>query len=118
MLASESTVVVDMIKKDSELMGRLGVMDYSLLIGVRKRQFPVVIEDSEVTISGARQSTFRASSVTGPALYYLGIVDFLQDWTFSKKVERAIKIYILRKDPEGLSVMEPTSYMERFQGWC
>ncbi len=59
--------------------------------------------------------TYKAYSVSGPALYYFGIVDFLQDWTFHKKVERAVKIYALRKDPEGLSVMEPFSYKSRFQ---
>lgn len=52
-------------------------------------------------------STFKAASVTGPALYYLGIVDFLQDWTFNKKVERALKIYVARKDADGLSVNHP-----------
>ena len=46
---------------------------------------------------------------------YVGVVDFLQDWTFNKKVERAAKIYMLRKDPEGLSVMEPIAYKQRFQ---
>jgi 1-phosphatidylinositol-4-phosphate 5-kinase len=117
MVASESAAVVDMIKKDSVLLGRLGVMDYSLLIGVKKRKFPVVVDESETVVPGAnRQSTFRASSVTGPALYYLGIVDFLQDWTFAKQVERMFKIYFTRKDPDGLSVMEPIAYMERFQG--
>jgi Phosphatidylinositol-4-phosphate 5-Kinase len=60
-------------------------------------------------------STFKATSVNGPAVYYLGIVDFLQDWTTKKKIERLFKIYIGRKDPDGLSVMEPIGYMTRFQ---
>jgi hypothetical protein len=60
-------------------------------------------------------STFRAVSVTGPAIYYLGIVDFLQDWTTNKKIERNFKIYALRKDPDGLSVMHPETYKLRFQ---
>lgn len=61
------------------------------------------------------KSTFKAKAVTGPAVYYLGIVDFLQDWTTKKKIERLFKIYFGRKDPDGLSVMEPIAYMERFQ---
>ena len=60
-------------------------------------------------------STFRAVSVTGPAIYYLGIVDFLQDWTTKKKIERAFKIYATRKDADGLSVMDPERYKRRFQ---
>ena len=45
----------------------------------------------------------------------MGIVDFLQDWTMKKKIERLFKIYILRKDPDGLSVMLPEPYKLRFQ---
>jgi len=48
-------------------------------------------------------------------VYYFGIVDFLQDWTFNKRVERNAKIYVMRKDPAGLSVMEPVGYKLRFQ---
>ncbi len=58
---------------------------------------------------------FKASSVSGPGIYYMGIVDFLQDWSTKKKIERTLKIYLTRKDPEGLSVMEPISYKDRFQ---
>ena len=89
-----------------------------MLVGLKKRKFPVIVDDASVADSRpySLDTTFKASSVTGPALYYLGIVDFLQDWTFAKRVERAIKIYIMRKDPDGLSVMEPLAYMERFQG--
>jgi hypothetical protein len=61
------------------------------------------------------RSTFPAGSVSGPAVYYLGIVDFLQHWSTSKKFERLAKTYLYRKDPDGLSVMEPGQYMLRFQ---
>ena len=65
--------------------------------------------------SRGNNSTFYASSVTGPAVYHLGIVDFLQDWSRKKKIERAMKIYMARKDPDGLSVMHPKHYKDRFQ---
>ena len=94
---------------------------------------------STPTVSGCgheRDSTYKAAYVVGPAVYYFGIVgnfcpangvltltnslsrfvvDFLQDWTFAKKVERTFKIYVLRKDAEGLSVNHPDPYMLRFQ---
>ena len=164
----EAYRVLDILKKDSDLLGELGVLDYSLLVGVKKKRFAVEVPDEEVrsnslmhiillilpssgprvpianiTISplqlGIKSSdasaetaatktagksksvgmgdlsTFRAVSVTGPAIYYLGIVDFLQDWTTKKKIERAFKIYATRKDPDGLSVMDPERYKRRFQ---
>ena len=48
-------------------------------------------------------------------MYYFGIVDFLQDWTLNKKIERTGKIYLFRHDPSGVSVMEPEAYKKRFQ---
>lgn len=58
---------------------------------------------------------FHAKSVTGNAIYYMGIVDFLQDWSLNKKIERVAKIYLQRSDPQGISVMEPGPYRDRFQ---
>jgi hypothetical protein len=48
-------------------------------------------------------------------VYHFGVIDFLQNWTFEKTLERAFKIYFLRKDPDGLSVMPPLFYKARFQ---
>jgi hypothetical protein len=45
----------------------------------------------------------------------MGIVDFLQEWNLRKRVERAAKIYIQRNDPQGVSVMKPSPYRDRFQ---
>lgn len=66
------------------------------------------------SLAGAN-AIFRTKSITGPAVYHIGIIDFLQDWSTRKKLERLWKIYFLRKDPEGLSVMKPWHYMLRFQ---
>jgi hypothetical protein len=59
--------------------------------------------------------SFHAKSVTGPAIYYMGIVDFLQDWTTRKKTERMIKMYCLGQEAEGISVNHPDPYKVRFQ---
>ena len=60
-------------------------------------------------------ATFGAKSVSGAAIYYMGIVDFLQDWTTRKKAERMTKIYLLGQEAEGTSVMHPDPYKVRFQ---
>lgn len=60
-------------------------------------------------------ATFGAKSVTGAAIYYMGIVDFLQAWTTRKKLERAAKVYLLGQEADGTSVMHPAEYKVRFQ---
>lgn len=56
-----------------------------------------------------------AMSVNGPALYHFGVIDFLQEWTVSKKLERFYKSRMLRKDSDGVSSMPPRDYRARFQ---
>lgn len=124
----EAARVLKVLKRDSELLGKLGVLDYSLLIGVKKWKFGVEVTQNMTDFNPSSSndgkhnfihkgpaSTFHAHSVTGPAIYHFGIIDFLQNWTFQKRIERAFKIYITRKDPDGLSVMPPLQYKTRFQ---
>lgn len=56
--------------------------------------------------------------VEGPAKYYMGIIDVLQEWTLKKQLERAIKVYLYRADAYGLSAMNPTDYSKRFLQRC
>jgi hypothetical protein len=56
----------------------------------------------------------RASQVEGPGTYYIGIIDVLQEWNYTKKMERFLKTYIKRYDPDGISAIEPKAYSERF----
>lgn len=116
-------------------------MLFSLIIGIKKRNFEIThdgstgggggggngsrplslnlnasnVSTSNSTTNKKKYSAYKAKSVAGAAVYYMGIVDFLQDWSMRKKMERASKIYITRSDPLGVSVMEPIPYRDRFQ---
>ena len=73
--------VLEQLKKDSDLLGKIGVLDYSLLAGVKKFKFNLDLNDNDVGVdSTASNSVFKSNSVSGPGVYYFGIVDFLQDW--------------------------------------
>ena len=56
-----------------------------------------------------------ATKVVGPALYYFGLIDILQTWTTGKKVERFLKVRVLRRDGDGISAVPPDAYCERFK---
>lgn len=49
-----------------------------------------------------------------PCLYFLGIIDILQEYDFSKKLEHFAKSKLLCKDSHGISAVEPEEYRERF----
>lgn len=50
----------------------------------------------------------------GPEAYYMGIIDFLQEWNWNKRAERFFKINFRGADPDGLSAIEPEIYRDRF----
>jgi hypothetical protein len=55
-----------------------------------------------------------ACSVIGPSKYYIGLIDILQEWDMSKKMERFAKTQLLQKDKDGLSAIPCEPYQERF----
>lgn len=65
--------------------------------------------DTSKIQNAAREITFPDGS-----LCVIGIIDILQAWDFSKKLERFFKVYIRRKDREGISCVEPFKYASRF----
>jgi len=91
-------------------------MDYSLLVGVKRRTFEVVGKNNaEKTVDIIREDGgFNAIMVEGQGTFYVGIIDILQEWNYAKWYERMFKIYVLRKDPLGISAIEPETYRKRF----
>jgi len=80
---------------------------------VTSRAVWLMQHNKEPTTQG-QDCCIEASSIVGPYSYYFGIIDILQEWNWSKKMERYFKYLILRKDPEGLSAIEPNTYQNRF----
>jgi len=48
---------------------------------------------------------------------HLAIIDYLQEWNLNKKVERFSKVFILGKNGDGLSAIEPGVYARRFKNF-
>eukprot|EP01042_Synura_sphagnicola_P001516 gene1516-1758_t len=133
--------LIEVINRDSDALAVMGIMDYSLLIGVRNLQYDVDPENllrkleaaetaappaallhrskpdsdtglpSSVTspmhpsasatsistllpVPSAHRETsdrylggYLSRAVIAPGVYYLGIIDILQTWTFKKQIE-------------------------------
>jgi len=64
----------------------------------------------------------QAKVIEGPGIYYMGIIDILQEWNWSKWFERCLKTKVLNCCPgaeypaEGVSCIPPEPYQNRFLG--
>lgn len=87
------------IKKDSDFLASLNIMDYSILLGIESK-IQVNTENFEHTVINAgrkgsirnthelaRFKRHRFSSPDDMQTYHVSIIDFLQAWNFSKKAE-------------------------------
>lgn len=55
-----------------------------------------------------------ASIVEGPQSYHIGLIDVLQRWTVTKRLERYVKIWLKCANGEGISAVPPAEYAKRF----
>ena len=59
----------------------------------------------------SRQHCFKSED----RIYHVAIIDYLQSWTFNKKMERLLKTQVKGKDGGQLSAIEPNLYATRFK---
>eukprot|EP00981_Chlorochromonas_danica_P009738 scaffold2801_cov161-Ochromonas_danica.AAC.18 len=138
--------VIDALHRDSDALSEMGVMDYSLLVGVEYARYDVETlrslqvspggyfcpntpgsitaetkqdqgQEEKDEGQGLQQGTqkYPARVVIAPQAYYFGIIDMLETWSWSKKLERWFKVYILGQDGRGVSCVAPGDYCTRFQ---
>jgi hypothetical protein len=107
----------DELQHDSELLRSHQLMDYSLLLGVHNEAVPTdtLTPTLGVVQSGNAGTVARQVDVPG---YYMGLIDVLQEWNLSKRLERYAKILFkgrfAKEVRDGMSALEPTAYRERF----
>eukprot|EP01083_Nonionella_stella_P017556 49124_1 len=130
--------LIHQLQSDSKFLAETcDVMDYSLLLGIyHMKMVPnqdlkrnVIqeeagddpeLEEKEMesqALLNDYAGGIRAEIIEGPGLYYMGIIDTLQNWSLSKKMEHFAKTWILRKDKLGISCVEPITYQKRFMNY-
>ena len=64
-------------------------------------------------VNGGLYSIMNGKRRGDRAVYYLGLIDFLQPWTFRKVVERKLK-GLIGQDTKAISCVDPEEYANRF----
>jgi 1-phosphatidylinositol-4-phosphate 5-kinase len=159
--------IIDTLFSDSDALCEMGLMDYSLLVGVkhayydldlfrprdslgdnsngnqsnsllpgssslsRPQQLPQQsiqgsgLGSSLASLSAAleagpvlgryQQNAYAARAVIAPNEYYFGVIDILTTWSWSKKLERFFKVFVLGQPADGVSCVDPVEFKERYQ---
>lgn len=124
---------------DAEFLNSMGIMDYSLLVGIHKCRLAPAVDvwplPQDLTASAIREDpresrssaalSKRASSGSHLAplerdsdgsmeVYFVGIIDILQEWDWEKQMEKVGKM-LIGKSGSGISAIPPDAYCERFK---
>ena len=121
---SRRALLVHAIEDDSKFLEQHCIMDYSMLIGVKRKMMSEEDElNSRIESNIISYSPFRCDdggfATTGPTdpdteVLFLGIIDILQPFNMRKKVERTFKQVILGTKQE-ISAEDPVYYGQRFR---
>lgn len=105
------------LEQDAVFLASKNLMDYSLLVGVVHAHYDVEPDpnaDPEDPYARNVTGGLTAARVVGPAVFYVGIIDILQAWNFSKQLERYAKVIFRCADGRGLSAVPTAEYKRRF----
>lgn len=114
------------IARDCDVLESHNIMDFSVLLGVHFPDEALLVGRNLLDSSTAKDSSSKSKTngnVIGPfealtsngktAFLYVGIIDILQSYTFSKKIEHFFKSF--RYSSSTISVQNPVFYSQRFQ---
>lgn len=113
---------LDQVEIDTKFMESQNIMDYSLLLGIHNTRHIIMGPGTSEELKlrkgapffAAKDGGMEAKIIEGPGLFFMGIIDILQEYNTQKKVERFLKTKFLFKDSNGLSAMAPMPYRQRF----
>ena len=139
-IGEKSEILLNQIKQDADFLCKIGVNDYSLLLGIHyinrekkgneevsndnhKENFDSFLKESNLSDKScdSRQEKLKTLidfedggiiSETGNEVYYVGIIDILTYFNARKKCEHFIKM--VRYCSNNMSCTPPEMYRDRF----
>ena len=113
------------LEQDTNFLARINSIDYSLLVGIHHRSFNVSHSsesmfdlssyDMDAPFHRATMGGMGVEIVHGPGIYFVGMIDILQQWNLRKRMEHFARVFLMMQDRHGISVVPARQYAERFQ---
>eukprot|EP00605_Chrysophyceae_sp_TOSAG23-4_P000172 GSChrysophyteH1.ASY1.ANO1.199.1 assembled CDS len=107
--------VLDVLQRDSQFLASEGLMDYSLILGVRRCSTDAYVPGKTFPRGVMPQASQPYVSVKNGYVwaYYMGIIDFFQNWNCTKRCAAILKACCA---PHPLSTVPPPTYADQFYG--
>lgn len=93
------------LRTDTQILEKFNIMDYSLLVSIQDPW-----DESDVCKKYRIRGVINGREET----LTLGLIDYLQVYSLTKKMERVLKVITHPKVSHRLSVVSPTAYRRRF----
>lgn len=103
LIEEDSVKLIHRLERDCLMLADRNLMDYSLLVTLCEG------EGSEHF-----ENPYYYRSTKRGEFYLIALIDFLQEYTFIRKVENYLKSKFYRVPREVISVIQPKIYCERF----
>eukprot|EP00941_MAST-03F_sp_MAST-3F-sp1_P002037 g2037.t1 len=111
---AQYNIITEKINRDCNFLERQNVMDHSLIVGVLVFNSLEEAKSLPAGASGDDLQPFVAQHDGKIYAYYLGVIDFLQEWTFTKKIAALIKAAFA---PKPASTVPPQRYSTQFRNY-
>ncbi|RQM22981.1 hypothetical protein B5M09_005763 [Aphanomyces astaci] len=72
-------------------------------------------DESPLYATSFHHGGMGVEQVYGPGVYFVGLIDILQQWNVRKRLEHFVRVYLCGQDRLGISVVAPHEYADRFQ---
>lgn len=110
---TQKQAICNMLRRDTNWLAGKGLMDYSLIIGrMRVTSKDDLPHECPKGADSTDMQPFMSTSSDGECYaYYLGIIDFLQEWTGGKKAAHVIKCACA---PAPIATINPEAYADQF----
>lgn len=106
-------LLLNQLDRDCEFLNNLGIIDYSLLLGISEKRHPEIYYNYDKTfIPFTERDEGGMISSDGKYIYFMGIIDILTYYNTKKKIEHFIKSAIHSKI--SVSCAPPVFYAKRF----
>lgn len=112
------------LKEDAAFLEAQNIMDYSVLLGVHELKEPTYT-NGDLTKTGSKLSVLQGlepvesctlAAGSQPVIFYIGIIDLLQEYNFKKKLAHVIKASSIGWIRE-IDTEPPRRYAHRFQSY-